>query len=653
VTIGSLAWGDYNNDSDLDLIVCGGGSVPLSSIIKLYTNREADLEGDNHPNSSPTAPALIYEEGSTNPVLLKWNSGSDTETPDSGLYYNIRVGTTSGADDVVSGVYGSPLLGNYLRPKLSDGQLGVRLKNLPVGIYYWSVQTIDTGLKASPWSNEETFVVIIPTYTISGRVTLEGSNSEEPIIENFIGFSCGEWLPSTPDISYDADCSNEWKGYIEDINSGDNPDTTWTISNTSNGAYLKTSNSGVGSLWLYKTFVIEPNSNISINTSYRMKRDSLMGPFTCAGIYIWNGTVKPCTADRETGGGDISNPGSTANAIASKVYSYIEPVWGPWLYANLDVNITDSTFTVGYMSKDTLTSQTIYMDIDYLNISNVVVLPILDVVLSLSGALTGTTHPAADDSYSFIGLAEGFYTVTPTLAEYHFFPAERVYPILDCDQFNQDFTGLYETYDSDLDGLPDWWELEHFGNLDQDANDDPDNDGLTNLAEYNIGTNPNNSDTDSDGMPDGWEVDNSLNPLVNDANEDADNDGVTNLEEYLYNTDPNDAGSKPSITNCAELQAIRDNLSGNYYLANDIDCSCTVDWSEGAGFEPINSFTGTFDGQGHKITNLYINRAGVMAVGLFGWSGGSISNVRNRRFIWSQLGSNNLKLLCNRRCQRN
>ena len=44
--------------------------------------------------------------------------------------------------------------------------------------------------------------------------------------------------------------------------------------------------------------------------------------------------------------------------------------------------------------------------------------------------------------------------------------------------------------DSDGDGLPDDWELTYFGNLAQGPNNDPDKDGITNLAEYQGGTNP-------------------------------------------------------------------------------------------------------------------------------------------------------------------
>jgi hypothetical protein len=45
--------------------------------------------------------------------------------------------------------------------------------------------------------------------------------------------------------------------------------------------------------------------------------------------------------------------------------------------------------------------------------------------------------------------------------------------------------------DSDGNGLPDAWELQHFGHLGVDPNADPDGDGFTNLQEYQNGTDPN------------------------------------------------------------------------------------------------------------------------------------------------------------------
>ena len=55
----------------------------------------------------------------------------------------------------------------------------------------------------------------------------------------------------------------------------------------------------------------------------------------------------------------------------------------------------------------------------------------------------------------------------------------------------------------------------------------------------------NTSDADNDGMPDWWEIQYGLNPFVDDANDDLDGDGFTNLEEYEEETIPNDPNSFP------------------------------------------------------------------------------------------------------------
>ncbi|NHJ49628.1 MAG: hypothetical protein FK733_17695 [Asgard group archaeon] len=73
---------------------------------------------------------------------------------------------------------------------------------------------------------------------------------------------------------------------------------------------------------------------------------------------------------------------------------------------------------------------------------------------------------------------------------------------------------------------------------------DSDQDSLADYLEIEVyGTDPNDPDTDGDLMPDDYEVDNSLDPLVDDAGDDEDFDGLTNLEEYNYNTNPNDSDS--------------------------------------------------------------------------------------------------------------
>ena len=86
------------------------------------------------------------------------------------------------------------------------------------------------------------------------------------------------------------------------------------------------------------------------------------------------------------------------------------------------------------------------------------------------------------------------------------------------------------------DGIPDSWKIQYgFSITDPGvAGADPDGDGLTNLQEYQLGTNPLNPDTDGDGVPDGLEVKLGLNPL----NPDTDGDGLSDGEELALGTNP-------------------------------------------------------------------------------------------------------------------
>ncbi len=91
------------------------------------------------------------------------------------------------------------------------------------------------------------------------------------------------------------------------------------------------------------------------------------------------------------------------------------------------------------------------------------------------------------------------------------------------------------TYDTDGDSLADVKEL-HIGT--SPTNADTDGDNLSDGDEFRIyNTDPINEDSDSDGMNDGYEVKYSLNPLDDaDASLDADEDGLTNLQEFEYGT---------------------------------------------------------------------------------------------------------------------
>jgi hypothetical protein len=94
-----------------------------------------------------------------------------------------------------------------------------------------------------------------------------------------------------------------------------------------------------------------------------------------------------------------------------------------------------------------------------------------------------------------------------------------------------------------------------------------------------------------------------------------------------------------------DLGAVRGNLTGSYILMNDLD-STTAGYEDlagptadgGKGWQPIGflnpwdgigGFRGTFDGQGHEIRDLFINRPDETYVGLFGVidEGGVVQNI--------------------------
>lgn len=138
--------------------------------------------------------------------------------------------------------------------------------------------------------------------------------------------------------------------------------------------------------------------------------------------------------------------------------------------------------------------------------------------------------------------------------------------------------------DTDGDGMPDAYEIDNGldiniddSAIDNDADGGPD--GLTNLEEFNAGTNPQDSDSDNDGLLDGEEINGTLNPFQGDQPGDAanaspglpteplladsDSDGLSDFEEL--------DNSNGSITNPLTNDTDGDQLSDAYEITNGID----------------------------------------------------------------------------------
>ena len=163
------------------------------------------------------------------------------------------------------------------------------------------------------------------------------------------------------------------------------------------------------------------------------------------------------------------------------------------------------------------------------------------ILISTSGGITGTLDPA--NRIGSIGSITGALQINGNNLEF--------------------------TIDSDLDGIPDSYELANTtppSPTGFNPGDDLDTDDSTNLQEYLAGTNPNLSDTDGDGFKDGWETNtgtwiSSTNtgtkPLVFDT------DGDTIRDGYETNTGtwagPTDTGSNP-LKMDTDGDSLRDNV---------------------------------------------------------------------------------------------
>jgi len=90
------------------------------------------------------------------------------------------------------------------------------------------------------------------------------------------------------------------------------------------------------------------------------------------------------------------------------------------------------------------------------------------------------------------------------------------------------------------------------------------------------------------------------------------------------------------INSLTDLQGMSGNLTGHYALGSDIDASDTSTWNGGEGFAPIGDnstsndttrFRGTFNGLGHTIADLTIDREDDVYIGLFGYT--NAASIRN------------------------
>jgi len=152
-----VAWGDFDSNGSLD--IAAAGRSPFGTVgMELWRNYAV-------PNTLPTTPVGLTSLVAANIVSLSWTGATDAETPATALTYNLRVGTTPGGSEVMS-AHATATNGFRRIVQMGNVQLGTNAwLNLPSGNYYWTVQAVDGAFAGSQFAPEQNFIVGPPCAT--------------------------------------------------------------------------------------------------------------------------------------------------------------------------------------------------------------------------------------------------------------------------------------------------------------------------------------------------------------------------------------------------------------------------------------------------------------------------------------------------------
>jgi fibronectin type 3 domain-containing protein len=151
----AISWGDANGDGSMDMVISGNKLVGSSTSIFLNN------QGEN-VNREPSAPKnLRFIDQGQGRVLLLWDAATDDKTAPDNLYYNLKLGTQPGLSDLRV-VQVNPSNDKLLTPNTSLIGSNQYYIELPPGVFYWSVQSVDGNYSSSKFATSQKIVLKYP-----------------------------------------------------------------------------------------------------------------------------------------------------------------------------------------------------------------------------------------------------------------------------------------------------------------------------------------------------------------------------------------------------------------------------------------------------------------------------------------------------------
>jgi PKD repeat protein len=146
---GSGKWVDYDNDGDLDILI--SGHTGTEAICKLFRN---EISITNSPPSKPTGVSFVVSESN---VEITWDAATDDKTPSAGLSYNFYLKNSQ--NQLVYSPMSNLMTGVRKIAKLGNAGMNASwvFTDLPDDSYYFAVQALDNSYIGSSFSIEANF----------------------------------------------------------------------------------------------------------------------------------------------------------------------------------------------------------------------------------------------------------------------------------------------------------------------------------------------------------------------------------------------------------------------------------------------------------------------------------------------------------------